>query len=81
MKSDGCRQPLKRRSRKSNLNINRNRNAPDLTTCFGREASRCQEIRIDMPEGWASPDCAGMDEDISNAEQDESESNGEDDED
>lgn len=34
-----------------------------------------------MPEGWASPDCAGMDEDISNAEQDESESNGEDDED
>lgn len=26
------------------------------------------------PEGWSDPDCAGMDEDVENAEQDASES-------
>lgn len=33
-----------------------------------------------MPEGWADPECAGMDEDVANAEEDAPESNGEDDE-
>jgi len=34
-----------------------------------------------MPEGWANPDCAGMDEDIENAEEDAPEEDGDDEDD
>jgi len=35
--------------------------------------------KTNMPEGWADPECAGMDEDIENAEEDAPESSEEED--
>lgn len=43
-----------------------------------RESMLSHTVKVfSGPEGWADPDCAGMDEDVENAEQDAPESSDE----